>query len=94
MCGRYQLHSQPAAIALAFGLSDPPAIRPRYNIAPTTDVPIVRVNADGRRELVPMRWGLVPRWAKDPSIGAKMINARGETIAEKPSFRTAYRRHR
>ncbi len=94
MCGRYELHSQPAAIALTFGLSHPPPWHARYNIAPMTEVPVVRVNAAGERELVRMRWGLVPRWAKDPSIGAKMINARGETIAEKPSFRTAYRRHR
>jgi putative SOS response-associated peptidase YedK len=94
MCGRYELHSHPAAIALAFGLAHPPELHPRYNIAPMTDVPIVRINAAGERELVRMRWGLVPRWAKDPSIGAKLINARGETIADKPSFRTAYRRHR
>ena len=94
MCGRYELHSHPAAIALAFGLAAPPDVHARYNIAPMTDVPVVRVNAEGQRELVRMRWGLVPRWAKDPSIGAKMINARGETLAEKPSFRTAYRRHR
>ena len=94
MCGRYELHSHPAAIALAFGLAHPPDVHARYNIAPTTDVPIVRVNAEGQRELVRMRWGLVPRWAKDPSIGARMINARGETIADKPSFRMSYRRHR
>ena len=94
MCGRYELHSHPAAIALAFALAHPPDVRARYNIAPMTDVPIVRVNAEGQRECVRMRWGLVPRWAKDPSIGAKMINARGETLADKPSFRTAYRRHR
>ena len=94
MCGRYELHSHPAAIALAFGLAHPPELHARYNIAPMTDVPVVRVGAAGERELVRMRWGLVPRWAKDPSIGARMINARGETIAEKPSFRTAYRRHR
>lgn len=94
MCGRYELHSHPAAIALTFGLAHPPDVHARYNIAPTTDVPVVRVNADGHRELVRMRWGLVPRWAKDPAIGSRMINARGETIAEKPSFRMAYRRHR
>ena len=94
MCGRYELHSHPAAIALAFGLAAPPDIHPHYNVAPMTDVPIVRQGADGNRELVRMRWGMVPRWAKDPSIGAKMINARGETIQDKPSFRTAYRRHR
>jgi putative SOS response-associated peptidase YedK len=94
MCGRYELHSNPAAIALAFGLAHPPEVQPHYNIAPTNDVPIVRIGNDGQRELVRMRWGLVPRWAKDPSIGARMINARGETLAEKQSFRTAYRRHR
>jgi len=94
MCGRYELHSHPAAIALAFGLAHPPDVHARYNIAPMTEVPIVRVNAEGQRELVRMRWGLVPRWAKDPSIGARMINARGETIAEKPSFRMSFRRHR
>ena len=94
MCGRYELHSSPAAIALAFGLAHPPYVDPHYNIAPTNDVPIVRVGNDGQRELVRMRWGLVPRWAKDPSIGARMINARGETLAEKQSFRTGYRRHR
>ena len=94
MCGRYELHSHPAAIALAFGLAEAPDVHPHYNIAPMTDVPIVRIGTDGERELVRMRWGLVPRWAKDPSIGAKMINARGETIQDKPSFRTAYRRHR
>ena len=94
MCGRYELHSHPAAIALAFGLASPPDVHARYNIAPMTEVGIVRVNAEGQRELVRVRWGLVPRWAKDPSIGARMINARGETIAEKPSFRMSYRRHR
>jgi putative SOS response-associated peptidase YedK len=94
MCGRYELHSNPAAIALAFGLAHPPYVDPHYNIAPTNDVPIVRVGNEGQRELVRMRWGLVPRWAKDPSIGARMINARGETLTEKQSFRTAYRRHR
>jgi len=94
MCGRYELHSNPAAIALAFGLAHPSHIDPHYNIAPTNDVPIVRVGNDGHRELLRMRWGLVPRWAKDPSIGARMINARGETLADKQSFRTAYRRHR
>jgi len=94
MCGRYELHSHPAAIALAFGLAHLPDVHARYNIAPMTDVGIVRTNAEGTREFVRVRWGLVPRWAKDTAIGNKMINARGETIAEKPSFRMAYRRHR
>jgi putative SOS response-associated peptidase YedK len=94
VCGRYELHAQPAAIALAFGLPAPPDIAPRYNIAPMQQVPIVRINAHGARELAFVRWGLVPRWAKDPAIGAKMINARGETVRDKPAFRTAFRRHR
>ena len=94
MCGRYELHSNPAAIALAFGLAHAPSVRPRYNVAPMQEVPIVRVSASGAREFVAVRWGLVPRWAKDPAIGSKMINARGETVATKPSFRTAFRRHR
>lgn len=94
MCGRYELHTHPAAIALAFGIGTIPSLAPRYNIAPMQQVPVVRRSQTGPRELVDMRWGLVPRWAKDPGIGAKMINARSETIAEKPSFRTAYRRHR
>lgn len=94
MCGRFELHSHPAVLALAFGLRFPPAIRPRYNIAPMQDVPVVRVTKSGERELSQVRWGLVPRWAKDPSIGARMINARAETVAEKPAYRTAMRWHR
>jgi putative SOS response-associated peptidase YedK len=94
VCGRYELHASPAAIALAFGLEYPPDIAPRYNIAPMQQVPIVRVNAGGQRELHQVRWGLVPRWAKDPSIASRMINARAETVATKASFRTAYRWHR
>lgn len=94
MCGRYELSSHPAAIALAFGLAHPPELTARYNIAPTQRVPIVRLDSDGQRELVQVRWGLVPRWAKDPSIGARLINARGETVAQKAAFRAAYARHR
>ena len=94
MCGRYELHTQPAALALAFGVPFPPQMRPRYNIAPMQDVPIIRRSAAGERELVEVRWGLVPRWAKDPAIGNRMINARAETLAEKPSFRTALKKHR
>jgi len=89
MCGRYALHSNPEVVALLFGLSEVPAYTPRYNIAPSAQVLIVRNN-----EAAMVRWGLVPRWAKDPSIGAKMNNARAETVAEKPSFREAYRKRR
>lgn len=94
MCGRYELHTHPAALALAFGLPIPATIKPRYNIAPMQDVPVIRASSHGGRELAMVRWGLVPRWAKDPSIGSRMINARAETLAQKPSFRTALRKHR
>jgi putative SOS response-associated peptidase YedK len=89
MCGRYSLHSSPEVIALAFGLAQVPALAPRYNIAPASQVLIIR-----RNEAAMVRWGLVPRWAKDPSIGAKLNNARAESVAEKPSFRDAYRKRR
>jgi putative SOS response-associated peptidase YedK len=94
MCGRYELHSSPAAIALAFDLPYAPDIQPRYNIAPTQPVPVVRLNRVGQRELSQLRWGLVPYWAKDLSIGNRMINARGETVATKPGFRDVYREKR
>jgi putative SOS response-associated peptidase YedK len=94
MCGRYELSSHPAVIALAFGLARVPELAARYNIAPTQDVPIVRRNAGGERELVHVRWGFVPRWARDPAIGAHMINARAETVSSRYAFRHAYARHR
>ena len=81
MCGRYELSSHPEVLALAFGLAHPPEIRPRYNIAPMQQVPIVRLNAAGTRELTQVRWGLVPRWAKDPSSGAPKNKSRAETHA-------------
>lgn len=93
MCGRYSLHSNPDVIALMFGLSEIPVYQPRYNIAPTAQVLIIK-----RNEAAMVRWGLVPRWAKDvkgnPAIGAGMNNARAETVAQKPSFREAYRKRR
>ena len=89
MCGRYSLHAHPDVIALLFGLSQIPAHQPRYNIAPTSQVLIIRKN-----EAAMVRWGLVPHWAKDPSMGARMNNARAETVAEKPSFREAFRKRR
>jgi len=94
MCGRYELHTHPAALALAFGAHFPEDMHPRYNIAPMQDVLVVRNASDGSRECVAMRWGLVPRWAKDPSIGARMINARGESVAVKSAFRWPFEHHR
>jgi putative SOS response-associated peptidase YedK len=79
-----------------FRLSQWVEIVPRYNIAPTQDVAVVRAIADDpdRRELLMMRWGLVPFWAQDPSIGPRLINARAETVAEKPAFRRALQKRR
>ncbi|MCG6951054.1 MAG: SOS response-associated peptidase [Betaproteobacteria bacterium] len=95
MCGRYALHSRPEVIALAFGLSEIPAsVVPRFNIAPAADVLVVRAGPDGTRVPATLRWGLLPHWAKDPKLAAKLNNARGETVAQKPSFRDAYRRRR
>jgi putative SOS response-associated peptidase YedK len=96
MCGRFTQTAPIETIARRFGVSDLPAKlpaqAPRYNVAPTQQVIIVR--DDGQRVLVPMRWGLIPSWAKDPAIGNRLINARAETLAEKPSFRTAFARRR
>ena len=94
MCGRYSLISDISALQVRFDF-DPP-ITPhtsRYNIAPTQNVLTVR-SEDGRNVAEHMRWGLIPSWAKDMSIGNRAINARAETLAEKPMFRTALRRRR
>ncbi len=96
MCGRYtQVMSWSEMIGL-YRITDTTHrlnLPPRYNIAPTQEAPVVRAIGDGRR-LDMLRWGLVPAWAKDIDIGARMINARAETVAEKPSFKAAFRRRR
>ncbi|MGI9235837.1 MAG: SOS response-associated peptidase [Woeseiaceae bacterium] len=97
MCGRFAFYSPAEAAAALFGVSASVDMKPRYNIAPTQDIAAIRnrVEGDGdERELVMLRWGLVPFWAKDPSIGNRMINARAETVAEKPSYRAAFRHRR
>lgn len=91
MCGRYALTSPPAVLAERFRLLWVPEIVPHYNIAPGQAIPVVRETAQGR-ELVFVKWGLVPSWAKDAAIGTKLINVRGETLADKPAFCAAYRR--
>ncbi|MCH9002319.1 MAG: SOS response-associated peptidase [Planctomycetes bacterium] len=93
MCGRFTLISPGEVLAEFFELVDTPDIEPRYNIAPTQAVGVVRRDRDIRRFDL-MHWGLIPSWAKDPTIGNRMINARSETAATKPSFRSAvkYRR--
>lgn len=93
MCGRFAFFLDVAALKEGFPwLALPESLQPNYNIAPTTLVPVVA--NDARKILQFFRWGLVPPWAKDPSIGNRMINARSETLAEKPSFRQAFRRRR
>ena len=94
MCGRFAFYSPSEATAALFGATSSVDFTPRYNIAPTQDIAAVRVGEKGNKELVTLRWGLVPFWAKDPAIGNRMINARAETVAEKPSFRAAYKRRR
>jgi putative SOS response-associated peptidase YedK len=94
MCGRFALIAPGAVLAEQFGLPEEPPIAPRYNIAPTQPVAAVREAAGGGRELTHFHWGLIPFWAKDPSMSARMINARSETVAEKPAFRAAFRYRR
>ncbi|OHB80267.1 MAG: hypothetical protein A2W31_16010 [Planctomycetes bacterium RBG_16_64_10] len=95
MCGRFTLRTPMPVLIEHFGLGRSPPLPPQFNIAPTQQVAVVRQPAGpGSRELAMLRWGLIPSWAKDPAIGNRMINARGETVAEKPSFRAALRHHR
>jgi putative SOS response-associated peptidase YedK len=95
MCGRYTLTHPAAELARVFGFLERPNLPPRYNAAPTQELPVVRRRADADGcKLVSMRWGLVPFWADDPSIGSRMINARSETALEKASFRNAMRERR
>ena len=90
MCGRYTLHCSAAAVANRFEVSPSSLLPQRYNIAPSQRVLAIRQRANGKRELVPLSWGLVPFWADDPAIGNKLINARAETAATKPAFRRAF----
>lgn len=95
MCGRFTLRSQADVLAEVFELVETPDISPRYNIAPTQPVPVIRQTSHmvGRR-LEALRWGLIPTWADDPAIGSRMINARAETVSTKPAFRAAFHKRR
>ncbi len=100
MCGRFtaklswqQLHDL-YEIARPDSPQDPLDLKPRYNIAPTQTVPVVRLNSAGRRELAFLRWGLIPFWSKDAKIASRMINARAETVASAPAFSAAFKRRR
>ncbi|MCC3408076.1 MAG: SOS response-associated peptidase [Microcoleus sp. PH2017_10_PVI_O_A] len=95
MCGRYTLTASAQIIAEFFKLSEVPEIKPRYNIAPTQPVATVTASPQQmQRQFQFMRWGLIPSWAKDMKIGSKTINARSETVAEKPAFRSAIKHRR
>lgn len=98
MCGRFTLalfkKNAQQGFAQTFRLSDEPDLSSRYNIAPSQDIAVVVEDSGQSRQLEWMQWGLIPSWAKDPKIGNKLINARGETVSEKPSFRAAFKRRR
>ncbi|MBI5576468.1 MAG: SOS response-associated peptidase [Deltaproteobacteria bacterium] len=95
MCGRFTLFEADSILSREFGADISASPTPRYNIAPSQQVLAVRVSpGTEKREFAWLRWGLIPRWAKDPSIGNRMINARAETVAGKPAFRDAFKRRR
>jgi putative SOS response-associated peptidase YedK len=93
MCGRYFIISSPEAIRQFFQYPEQPNFPARHNIAPTQPVPVVRV-AEGKRQFALVRWGLIPAWVKDPRTFALLINARGESINDKPAYRYAMKRRR
>jgi putative SOS response-associated peptidase YedK len=93
MCGRYAIISAPEAIRALFGYAEQPNFPSRYNVAPTQPVPIVRL-VDGKRRFALVRWGFLPSWVKDPRSFALLVNARGESVNDRPAFRLAMRRRR
>jgi putative SOS response-associated peptidase YedK len=93
MCGRYMVISSPEAIRRLFGYPEQPNFPPRYNVAPTQPVPIVRI-VEGQRQFALVRWGLIPPWVKDPRKFALLINARGESVNDRAAFHYAMRRRR
>lgn len=94
MCGRFTITDPQEGLRALFGANDPPELKPRYNVAPTQTVAVVRLNENGARGIAMLRWGLIPSWAKEAKIGAQMINARADTVAEKPAFRAAFKARR
>ncbi|WP_392532425.1 SOS response-associated peptidase [Nostoc sp. C117] len=95
MCGRFTLNQSAEALVEVFGLHQVPDLAAQHNIAPTQMVATVLQNPESeKREFKQLHWGLIPSWAKDPKMGAKLINARAETVAEKPAFRSAFKHRR
>ena len=93
MCGRFALRTPTKKLAAAFQVEEASAVEARYNVAPTQSILAVRQSEDGR-EAVLLKWGLIPSWTKDDSMSARLINARSETVTEKPAFREAFKRSR
>lgn len=93
MCGRYELHNSPQMLMLYFLLAEEPTAYSNADVRPTNEAPIIRI-CDGNRLALSAHWGLIPSWAKDATIAQHTFNARAETLAEKPSFRSAFRRRR
>ncbi len=95
MCGRFSQSKSAETIAQVFQVNNVPPLTPRYNIAPTQQIQTILQNAEqSQREFQILHWGLIPSWAKAPKMGARMINARAETVAQKPSFRAAFKQRR
>ncbi|BAZ13006.1 hypothetical protein NIES4071_48400 [Calothrix sp. NIES-4071] len=95
MCGRFTLIQAAEVLQDSFNIESVPSLQPRYNIAPTQEVVTVLYDTDNDLRVAnSLRWGLIPSWSKDPSIASKLINARSETVAEKPSFRSAFKKRR
>jgi len=93
MCGRYTVTASPEVLRALFAYAEQPNFPPRYNIAPTQPIAIVRL-VDGKRQFALVRWGLLPSWVKDPMTFTLLINARGESVVDKPAFRAAMKRRR
>jgi putative SOS response-associated peptidase YedK len=96
VCGRFALFASPELLVEYFALteSEPSSLAPHYNVTPGQDIAAARIDRDGKRRLVALRWGLVPFWAKDASIGRRLVNARLDSLASKPAFREALTRRR
>ena len=94
MCGRFALNSSPAKLKEHFATANEPDVKPRFNIAPSQSVPVVRLDESGNRAFTIASWGLIPSWVKDPKQIQHPINAKAETAAIKPMFRHAYRQSR
>jgi putative SOS response-associated peptidase YedK len=94
MCSRYSLTSPPEAVRAYFAYRETPNLQARYNVAPTQPVPVVCLDATGKRSFRMMRWGLLPQFVKDPTASPTLINARSEGVTEKPAFRNAFAHRR